>query len=270
MATQEIKFQWDDFQEKVVRRIATSQRGALPVLAEQGRGIIRLVMRVTPPGNKNVDGMSAAARRHGMMTIQHDLLGGGSRNKHQRTGGAFAPMPRSIIQQAADVHGGSIKRLWTTKDGRVYGVEHDFFLPNASRSDLRAHHRKYFRNGRFTRAGGATRDIGRWKFIDRLVIPEDVFRAYLKEQQAKVGYLLSGWRVAARKLGLNIPQWILNADGPSQALIEVRPDRLRILATNEVAYASNTGLNRRIQWAIDQQAAKMQRQWEEWSRRLFR
>lgn len=261
---------WRDFDTQIVRQLATTGRGALPVLVEQGRGIIRGVMSVTPPGKPGVDGLSTTAREHGKSTIASDLLGGGSRNKNHRTGGIFSPMPRGILAQAEAVHGGTIERLFTRKDGTVFGVERDYFRPDATQSEMRAHHKKYFKGGRFTRAGGATRDIGRWKFIDKLVIPEETFRAYLREQHARVGYLLSGWRVAAKKLGLAIPAWIANADGPSMALIVVTADRLRITATNEVRYASTRITERRIQWAIDQQAKKMERRWNHYIERRFK
>lgn len=263
-------FDWRDFDEKFVRRAATSSRGAFPIMVEQGRGIIRQVLRITPPGSRQVDGLSSEARARGKTMIASDLLGGGSRNKHHRTGGIFAPMDRGLIEQAEAVHGGAIQRLFTRADGTVFGVENDFFLPHATQSDLRAHHKKYFKNGRFTRAGGATRDIGRWKFIDRLVIPEDTFRAYLKEQQAKVGYLLSGWRVAAQKLGLPIPAWVANADAPSTIVMTVTPERIHIKATNEVPWASARITRPRIQWAIDRQAKKMEKQWQDWMQKRFK
>lgn len=264
------QFDWREFDEKVVRRAATSARGALPVMIEQGRGIIRGVISITPPGSESVDGATTKARDHGRAMIAADLLGGGKRNKHHRTGGIFAPMPRGIIAEAEQVHGGGIQRLWSKSDGTIYGVENDFFRPNATLSDLREHHKKYFRNGRMTRAGGATRDVGRWKFIDRLVIPEETFQAYLKEQQAKVGYLASGWRVAAKRLGISLPAWIANADGPSTALVEVSDSRLRIVATNEVSFASTRLPRRRIQWAIDRQTKRMEKQWNDWIEKRFK
>jgi hypothetical protein len=266
----EWKFNWADFDDKFVRRAATSARGALPLMIEQGRGIIRGTMQVTPPGHKGLDGLSTTARNHGKSMIAADLLGGGSRNKHQRSGGIFAPMPRSIIEGAVAVHGDSIQRLWTRKDGTPFGVEHDLFRPDATESDMRAHHKRYFKNGRFTRAGGATKDIGRWKFIDKMVIPEETFAAYLKEQQAKVGYLLSGWRVAANKLGVAIPAWVANADAPSTVIVSVTEDRLYIKATNEISWASVRITKDRVQYAIDQQAAKMDRQWKQWMENRFR
>jgi hypothetical protein len=264
------KFNWADFDDKIVRRMATSARGALPIATEQTRGIVRGTMHITPPGHRDLDGLSTKARDHGKAMIASDLLGGGSRNKQHRTGGIFAPMPRSVIEGAVAVHGDSIERLWTRKDGTVYGVESDLFRPDATESDLRAHHKKYFKNGRFTRAGGATRDIGRWKFIDKMVIPEETFASYLKEQQEKVGYLLSGWRAAAKKLSLAIPAWVAKADAPSSMIISVTEDRIYFKATNEVAWASVRVTKARLQYAIDQQAAKMERQWKQWMENRFR
>jgi hypothetical protein len=264
------KFNWADFDDKIVRRMATSARGALPIMVEQARGIVRGTMQVTPPGNKGLDGLSTKARAHGKSMIASDLLGGGSRNKNHRTGGIFAPMDRSLIEGAVEVHGDSIQRLWVKKDGTPYGVENDLFRPDATLSDMRTHHKKYFKNGRMTRAGGATRDIGRWKFVDKMVVPKETFAAYLKEQQEKVGYLLSGWRVAANKLGVSISAWVANADAPSTVIVSVTENRLYFKATNEISWASVRITKSRVQYAIDQQAAKMERQWKTWMENRFR
>lgn len=261
---------WDDFNENVVNRLATAKRGALPVLIEQGKGIVREIMNLTPPGSTKRDGLLKQSQRAGQQVIYDDLLGGGSRNKKQRSGGIFSPMDRGIIEEAAMVHGSEIARLWITKDGTPYGVEKDMFFPHPSEADIREHHKRYYRNGRFTRAGGATKDIGRWRFIDKFVLPKEDFTAYLKEQYAKVGYLMSGWRVAARKLGLNIPDWVANADGPSSGEIQITEDRLRIVASNEVSFASTRIPDRRIQKAIDRQSGKMQRAFEDYVAKLAR
>lgn len=262
---------WDDFDENVVKRLATAKRGALPVLVEQGKGIIKEIMNLTPPGSTKRDGLQKPAQRAGQQRIYDDLLGGGSRNKEQRSGGIFSPMARGIIERTIRENGyDEFPRLWVTMEGTVFGVEKDLLFPHPSESDIRAHHKAYFKNGRFTRAGGATRDIGRWRFIDKFVLPKEDFKAYLKEQYAKVGYLMSGWRVAARKLGLNIPDWVANADGPSSGEIQITEDRLRIVASNEVSYASTRIPDRRIQKAIDRQSGKMQRAFENYVAKLAR
>ena len=262
---------WRNFDDQVVKRLATAKRGAFPVLVEQGRGIIREIMNLTPPGSTKRDGLTRQSQLAGQQRIYDDLLGGGSRNKDQRSGGIFAPMAKGIVEQAAMKHGSErAVTLFATKDGQVFGTESELFFPHPSDADIRAHHKHYYRNGRFTRAGGATRDIGRWRFIDKFVLPMENFREYLKDQYAKVGYLMSGWRVAARKLGLSIPQWVANADGPSSGEIQITEDRLRIVALNEVSFASMRIPDRRIQKAIDRQEGKMQRAFENYVAKLAR
>lgn len=257
----ELNMRWDAFETALARRAATSSRDFLSLAVEQARGMLREVIGVTPPG-RNGDGMTEEAMARGKNKVINDLIGG-----RRKRSGIFASFDRTVLDEAVLVHGGGIQRLWTTRTGEPFGVETDLFRPNASLSDMRAHHKRYWKRGKMTEAGARTRDIGRWKFIDRMVVTHETLDAYIHEVQSKVGYLASGWRVAAQKLGVTLPKWIRDADGPSTCTIAVSDTRIFIRATNEVYYAGLTGLKRRIQFAIDAQTGKMQRQWEDYTKK---
>lgn len=254
---------WTRFNEALLRRIASSKKGSFPILVEQAKGLVRQIMDLTPPGSNGRPGLSQQSHNAGKQAIFNDLYGGGGRSKHQRTAGIFTPMKADIVAKAAAMYGSERAiTLFPTKEGIVYGVEHELFFPHPAQDDMREHHKRYYRNGRFTRAGGATRDIGRWRFIDKFVLPKEDFTAYIKTQYAKVGYLMSGWRVAARELGINLPKWVANNNAPGVAKINIGSKSMDIVIRNNVAWASTRIPDRRIQAAIDRQASKMASQFQ--------
>ena len=117
------------------------------------------------------------------------------------------------------------------------------------RRDIAAIHASRRRRGRVTR-----------ELNPRILVPMDALRAYIKERQARVGHLASGWNEAAAKLGYKPPAWVWRNEGPGAIKIRVTDKDIRIRATNRVAFASEISmLNRRIQTALNIQRNKMER-----------
>lgn len=117
------------------------------------------------------------------------------------------------------------------------------------RRDIAAIHASRRRRGRVTR-----------ELNPRILVPMDALRAYIKERQARVGHLASGWNEAAAKLGYKPPAWVWRNEGPGAIQIRVTDKDIRIRATNRVAFASEISmLNRRIQTALNIQRNKMER-----------
>jgi len=95
----------------------------------------------------------------------------------------------------------------------------------------------------------------------RILVSAAALRAYLKKQQAKVGFLASGWNQAASKLGFKPPAWIWNNRGPGAVVIEVNERRIAVRATNRVKYASGfRDMSSLVQWAVNLQTQKLRRQ----------
>ena len=84
--------------------------------------------------------------------------------------------------------------IWATKDGRVFGVEHRLYQPDASISTMRAHHNMY-RNSRggFSQAGREDLQIGRHVFLDKMFITKQGFNAYMKYLKKRIGKDKCGW-----------------------------------------------------------------------------
>lgn len=95
----------------------------------------------------------------------------------------------------------------------------------------------------------------------RITVPADKLKAYIKAKQQRVGFLASGWNVAAAKLGLKPPAWIWRHQAPGAVDIRVSDKDIVIRATNQVHYASQISrLRDRLQQALNMQRQKIERQ----------
>jgi len=166
------------------------------------------IVQLTPPFSKGKRG--ALAKKQGEQAITNDLLGKGRTG--QRSGGAFVVMSDTLL---ANAHFNKTEnvRIFARKNGDVYGTDRRHFRPKASTSEMHAHHQSLRgRNGRVIKAGGFTRDIGRWKFIDQMVVGVAAFKRYQKTVHAKVGIMASAI-VGPAELAMGgvlagIPAWV--------------------------------------------------------------
>lgn len=92
--------------------------------------------------------------------------------------------------------GNPIGHMFKRKDGSVYGVDYDMLGTNVGilqREHTKARNPK---TGRTSTSGTYTRNVGRWKFVNRVHAPAALRREYLKTVQAHVGKTKSGWLAA--------------------------------------------------------------------------
>jgi hypothetical protein len=95
----------------------------------------------------------------------------------------------------------------------------------------------------------------------RVTVPAELLKTYLKARQQRVGFLASGWNVAAAKLGFKPPPWVWRHQAPGAVAIRVTDKDIVIRATNQVRYASQiSNLRNRLQQALNMQRNKMERQ----------
>jgi hypothetical protein len=149
-------------------------------------------------------------REQGEKAISTDLLGGKrSVGKGKGRRGIFAPITPFMESYAEFYDTGTIW-LFARKNGTVYGTDTAHFLPQADTSTLRGIHKGAYSNGRMSAAGGDTRDIGRWKFINRYFVPPDTLKEYMASVKAKVGLAKSGWASCAKQIKNTrlIPTWV--------------------------------------------------------------
>lgn len=249
------------FARDVGRFALLTGRSFAEELQNQARGVLKEVLSVTPPFNQNNKSISSA-KGAGLSAIRRDLAGGGHKRGSRRAG-VFVVLPDHMIESALDtgLYQTENVRLFVRKDGTVYGTEKQYFKPNASMQELRDHHRRYFRNGKMTTAGSYERNIGRWKFLDQMVIRRSTFERYLKTLEPRVGFLGGGFRSAAAGLKVAIPLFMRRHSSPGGLVMNLTGDDLSIIIKNDVRYAGETrDLARRFEWAIGVQQNKMERQ----------
>lgn len=196
-------------------------------------------------------GTKLDSKRTGEKAITKDVQGGKrSTGKGKGRRGIFLPLT-PFMKANAEFYGGSENiRLFVKKDGTVYGTDKAHFLHSASVTTLKSIHKTKFVNGRVSAAGGDTRDIGRWKFIDQYFAPQNVINAFLKMQFRKVGLVKAGWAVAAgacradvRQPLSGIPGWVRRNIGKARGAVDDRKASgfsWRIKLKNQVGYARQT------------------------------
>ncbi len=158
------------------------------------------LVQVTPPAHASEGKLvgAAQAKAAGEMAITADLLGLGiqaGRSKHQRTAGVFVVMADDLLaKNAAMAKNGAVVRLFIKKDGTIYGTDRHNYRPKASTAEMYAHHQSMRRksDGRVRTAGGATRDVGRWKFIDQMVVSRTAYLRYERMIHKRVGMMAAG------------------------------------------------------------------------------
>lgn len=86
--------------------------------------------------------------------------------------------------------------------------------------------------------------------------------AFQKKLLLLVGLLASGWNSAANHLGVKLPAWV-SRHPSSRGSVQVKADgyKFSITLNNEVKFVGGVkDYERRLEWAVKQQAKKMDRQ----------
>jgi hypothetical protein len=103
-------------------------------------------------------------------------------------------------------------RAFKTKSGAVFLRDEAFYRPNASLGEMEQHHlrQRSPATGRVTTAGGYTRNIGRWKAVDKMYVRAPVLKSYVALVANGVGRLKAGWSPATTmwKGAAKLPSWI--------------------------------------------------------------
>lgn len=220
------------------------------------KGFVRDVIAITPPGhkeNKIVSGSKGeAAVKAARSSIRTDLIGG-KRGGGAYRGGVFTVLDDKWITAALanEPNPRGYRRLFTKRDGTVYGTEETMFKPFASIGEMYDHHHRYYKNGRMSSAGGKTRDVGRWKFIDRMVVSREAFERYFEYVCEKIGILAGGWGAAAKEFKVTMPKIARRHSTGQCSPPQIRDDHWSVRIENTVGYATEADMNRRIDFALD-------------------
>ena len=225
---------------------------------------VELARRTQPFGDDN------KARETGEKAITGDLIG------RKRRVGIFGAIGPAMTEEGGYswYKTGDNVRLFVGKDGFAYGTEKTMFRPDASGSEMRAFHKKNFVNGKASSAGSYTRNIGRWKFLDKMFVSKETLDDYIKSTIKKVGIAKAGWancalqlkKVNKGKLTADIPPWVIRhtadfKNGKTEDLTS-DPQNPRVIMTNTTPWASSVITESEKHTAVGFVTSKMKKQIE--------
>lgn len=240
-----------DIRRAIGRLLDETKRDHAVVLREQGRGILRNIIEITPPAQGKLTKTASTsagvpdipgAKQRGENVIKSNIaqvLYGVPADRMSRFTeeweGDFAHagakkvgvMKRKLLRTAGEVKAWHQARR--TKRGRVPKIN------------------------KLATTGIRRRDLF---YLDVGYTTDSILNAYRKRQLAKVGLLSSGWNAAATALGVRLPRWIArHGTLHGSARIKTGAHSIEITAENAIRYAGDVeGLPRRIQWAVQRQA----------------
>ena len=235
------KFQTEGL-KNILEEYAELREQVIPdaVVAASRLLCVELARRTQPFGKED------GAKKAGEKAITRDLRGrGGSGSVRAGLFSGHDFTPDMGFEWYAT---GPNVRLFISKDGHAYGTDKSYFKENVSQGEMRSFHKSKFVNGKMSSAGGRTRDIGRWKFIEKWFIPKATLDSYVDSQILKVGWAKSAWAACARELRKvtsgsatrEIPTWVTRHDSPNSDVIDNSRDlnNPRVTLTNATKYAS--------------------------------
>ena len=223
-------------------------------------------------------GIDDKAKLAGEKAITRDLVGGRSSSAvhSRRSVGIFG-----IIGSAMDIKGGYAwyktgenVRLFIGKDGYAYGTEKSYFRPEASETDMRSFHKKFFVDGKMSSAGSRTKNVGRWKFLDKMFVSEATMNTYKESVLKKVGIAKAGWASCALKLKkvnkgsltAGFPKWVTRHTGDFDngrvQDMTSDPKNPRVELTNKTPWADKVIPETEKEFAKAVIVAKMKKQME--------
>jgi hypothetical protein len=181
---------------------------------------VELARRTQPFGDKD------DAKKAGENAIRRDLLGkgGGGTVRAGIFSGHNFDADMGFEWYATGPH----VRLFISKSGYAYGTDKTYFKDSVSQGELRSIHKSKFVNGKMSSAGGRTRDIGRWRFIEKWFVPKEALNSYIDQQILKVGWAKAAWAACARELRKvtsgsatrGIPAWVTRHDSPNSDVVD--------------------------------------------------
>jgi hypothetical protein len=253
MPSESITVKTQPWKDGVQRLLATTKREAPAVLKSELKGVLQIVVDITPPGSQGVRGI--AARQQGEAAVEKGIRGiYGTPNEAME-----------LMKGGSSPDDGMAKGFWRhqkrgeTEDAAILfrAVTGRGFAP--------------FDGGKLHQQQRAGRARPRNRGVMYYVSDPKELDAYVKLIKSRVFWDAAGWKKAAAAVGLNLPQMISKHDAPGSFDLQITDAIIKAIATNAVKYASNAAdMDRRIQWALDTRRAIMDRRWNEYMATLAR
>lgn len=253
----DLRISTDTIDEALAKTLAVSKRDPEAVMRETMRGVMRHVIGITPPAFISESASSwtvmqgGAAKRHGERLVKSDIS--------------------SIYGKPRDAY--DLIKVRDSAQAKAFWRHHK----QGKNEDASAIARKVIGRGMYAFDGGTVhrrlkqgKARGRARSFLLFITDPKPLQEYIREIQARVGWLAAGWNDAAAALGLKPAQWIWRHPAPGAVVVDASAGGIRIVATNAVKYAGTMNdLERRVQYALDQQAGAMDRRFAEFMKQRF-
>lgn len=216
-----------------MRKLAgVSARDLEVEMRAQAKGVVEEAFKITPPAaGKSLQGKSAIAA--GERKIDRDLRS------------IFAPVDLRGERRITHLFGISSPRS---------GRKPPYIVPEKEKHpDVSAIYA-----ARNARRRGKSLSRGQKAAFYVAAVKVEALAANLKK---RVGWAAAGFNEAAKELGARIPGYAARHNAPGDVAVRVSSNGIRIVITNAVSYAASIpDIERRLQYAVDRQAAKIERQ----------
>lgn len=218
-----------------------------------------LAARGTSIGWRDAEIESMTARKVGERRVEKDIgkVIFGLKSDEQKAASRGVNLGR--IQK---VQGRVAVRLFADRNGKVYGTDAAMFQPRATDQQMKAaHYAARTKRGRVSRAGQATLDVGRWRWIDLMVVKDLAKKRYIRLKQKMVGQAKGGWVSSLNALGANISisGWIGRhfRSGTYRDNLKPNTDRPSFTFINKSQWAKAGDPDRIIQKSMEGRARAM-------------
>lgn len=241
---------------KKLRRVPREASGIMRKAIEtDARGTMLDIIAITPPGSPGALLKSGkkgeAAMDRARSAIRADLLGGRKVTKGSKAG-IFMALDDGLIDSAlaTGMYQTQNVRLFVKKGGIVYGTDRSLFRPDAGIVEMDAHHHKYWKKGYITSAGhNVAEQIGRWKFVDKMVVRKSAMNKYLEYLYERIGIMAGGWGKGAMQVKARLPKAV-KKHASGGVVVTVTASSFTIQITNTVRYFLLKDMTRRIQFVL--------------------
>lgn len=258
------------FQRAFAELSKTSKRSPIDLMMAQAKGFVKRVIAITPPMQGTI---GSDAKDHAAALINYDLRK------------IFSPGSPEFLDRFERFYGGPVaNELWghqgaaglgfvytrilrrdemekwhqdrKNSQGRVSSVEGKIWKSGSGR-DLSNTSTNRERAQRLT-TGVRSRDL---HLLDIGLVKNSDFSWFKNKVAKRIGKLASGWNRSAELLGYRPPAWVRrHGNDRGRCQITIRDGSITITLINASRYADEVkGLARRVQEALDHQAAAIER-----------
>lgn len=205
---------WKSAVGDLQRLVANSSRA---IVKDQSKKLVATCIKLTPP-TYNKATRAALADEQAKIGAGTSDKALGERKLLKDLLRIFQPMKREFLESAVAANGNPIEtKHFTGKDGKRWFIEKAYV--GFSFDDAKAFHRDKWKTGRLSQSGMRDRNIGRWVPFDTMLLPFEVFNAFLAYEIKQVGSMKGGWAVAGETLGMTVPNWINRHEGRGRIVV---------------------------------------------------